>query len=176
MVSTWGLSPRNHILMSRKTVCHTSISQGSLSIGCSMTMTMMCGGMGLTWWARRSITAELYLDKPHPRSPVQRHTLGQCCSAWRGRLTQERWRRTGGGLRRWLLAVFTFFVCRTRTSTAVIHHSSRGGEEPPLQCARLNDARQGVPVGHLLLRAWCGRSGRSSGELIGAREGTGSGT
>ena len=27
-------------------------------------MTMMCGGVGLTWRARRTVPAELHLDKP----------------------------------------------------------------------------------------------------------------
>ena len=29
-----------------------------------MTMTMMCGGVGFAWRARRNIPVELHLDKP----------------------------------------------------------------------------------------------------------------
>jgi hypothetical protein len=98
----------------------------------------------------------------NPRAPVQhcvpgveRLCMAECVIPCGSAVANWWW------LSAWLLAVFTFLVCRIRTSTAVT------------KCARSIDARQGAPVGHLLLRAWCGRSGRSSGELIGAREGTG---
>jgi hypothetical protein len=84
---------------------------------------------------------ELHLDKP-PLVPLYNVLLWVIAAPLgEAGYTRMKWRRTGDCFQRWLLAVFTFLVCRIRTSTAVT------------KCARSNDARQGVPIGHSLLRA-----------------------
>jgi hypothetical protein len=85
---------------------------------------------------------ELRLGKPTLAPLYNAACPGRSVSAWQSaRSPAEVWWRTGDSFQYLLLAAITFLVCRIRTSTAVT------------KCARSIDARQGVPVDHLLHRA-----------------------
>ncbi len=78
-MSTWSTSTEPYRDVPQNGLPH--IGPGMLSTGGSATMTMMCGGVGLTWSARRSILAELRLGKPTLVSLYNAACRGQSGSA-----------------------------------------------------------------------------------------------